>query len=151
MVDIEETLCSEGLDIGGNSKTHGLVLLLVRSFIVCHSSFVINRFFLPITKGEEREPAQGSEPSCALGARPPEGHAPGVAHDLTRALEINLTSPEVFKIPNENVVIQILSGYKAQSGTVAKSFITPSLSKSSLMSLGMFVIKLCPSLLPTCK
>jgi len=63
----------------------------------------------------------------------------------------SLTSPEVFKIPNENVVIQILSGYKAQSGTVAKSFITPSLSKSSLMSLGMFVIKLCPSLLPTCK
>ena len=71
---------------------------------------------------------------------------------LRRTLRpVNLTSPEVFKIPNENVVIQILSGYKAQSGTVAKSFITPSLSKSSLMSLGMFVIKLCPSLLPTCK
>jgi len=77
-----------------------------------------------------------------------------IAVSLTRKYWLtlaSLTSPEVFKIPNENVVIQILSGYKAQSGTVAKSFITPSLSKSSLMSLGMFVIKLCPSLLPTCK
>src|SRR5271168_769453 len=69
----------------------------------------------------------------------------------TRRFEIrsiNLTTPEIYKKASKTGVFRFLSGYNAQSGTVANSLITPSFSSNVFSSLGISVIRLCAGLPP---
>ena len=62
----------------------------------------------------------------------------------------NLTSPVIFKKASKTWGFQFLSGYKAQSGTVAKSLVSPSFSSSAFNSLGISVIRLRTGWPPIC-